>query len=425
MLLFRQFLNLKLRKNRSIILSYPPAKGRSNIKVMEIYQHPVWNNLKAYKKPAHLARFFLARNLAKLYPRSSFIGITGSVGKTTTKETCLSVLAEKFKVVATRENFDPIFNIPATILRMRPNTQKAILEMGIEYPGEMNFYLSLVKPATAVVTRISFAHSQFLGDINQILEEKGKLIRQLPKDGFAILNWDDLNVRKLAKDTEAKVIFFGTDPQSCNFWASNIRLENGLTRFELNYGVERVEIFLNLLGKHFVYSALAAAALGVSLGMNLINIKKGLEKVASAPHRLQLLEGLNGCYVLDDTYNSSPVALEEALNVLNELSARRRIAVLGEMRELGVYSEQLHREIARKIYKDKIDYVFLGGGDVRFIGDELIKLGYLPEKIEVNLSNSQIVARILRTASKGDLILIKGSRAVKLDEVVARISKSK
>lgn len=392
---------------------------------MQIQQHPAWKNIKSYKKPAHLARLFLAKNLAKLYPRSAFVGITGSVGKTTTKEICLSLLSEKFKVVATRGNIDPVFNIPATILRMRPGTQKAILEMGIEYPGEMDFYLSLVKPATGIVTRISFAHSQFLGNVDQILEEKGKLIRQLPKNGFAILNWDDLNVRRLAKDTEAEVIFFGTDPKHCHLWASNIRLDNGLTRFELNYGVERVEILLHLLGKHFVYPALAAAALGISVEMNLINIKKGLEKVAPAPHRMQLVEGLNDCYVLDDTYNSSPAALEEALNVLSELSARRRIAVLGEMRELGVYSEQLHREIARKIYKDKVDYVFLGGGEARFIGDELVKLGFLPERIEVSLSNSQIVAKILRTASKGDLILIKGSRAVKLDEVVARISKSK
>ncbi|KKS64699.1 hypothetical protein A3A14_04440 [Candidatus Daviesbacteria bacterium RIFCSPLOWO2_01_FULL_43_38] len=392
---------------------------------MEISKHPIWKNISPFKKPAHLTRFFLAKNIAKLYSRSRFIGITGSVGKTTTKEACLSVLSQKFKTIASWGNLDPILNIPMTLLKMKPGVKKAIFEMGIEYPGEMDFYLSMVKPATGIVTRISFAHSQFLGSLEEIVKEKGKLIRQLPKEGFAILNWDDINVRKLAKETEAQVIFFGTSSKECHVWASNIKIENNLTSFELNYGVERVEVTWKLLGRHFIYSAMAAASLGISLGLSLINIKKGLEKVEPAPHRLQLLEGLNGWLVLDDTYNSSPVALGEALEVLNELPARRRIVVLGEMRELGSYSEGLHRQLAQNIYKDKIDLVFLGSGDAVFIADELLKLGFPPERVEANLSNSQIVSKVIRAIGRGDLVLIKGSRAVKLDEVVSRITRRK
>lgn len=392
---------------------------------MEISKHPIWKSVSPLKKPAHLSRFFLAKNIAKLYPRSRFIGITGSVGKTTAKEACLSVLSQKYKTIASIGNLDPIFNIPLTLLKVRPGTKKAIFEMGIEYPGEMDFYLSMVKPATGIVTRISFAHSQFLGSIEEIVQEKGKLIKQLPKDGFAILNWDDLNARKLAKETEAEVIFFGTDPKECHVWASNIKIDNNLTYFELNYGVEKVEVTWKLLGRHFVYAALAAASLGISEGLSLINIKRGLEKVEPAPHRLQLLEGLNGWRVLDDTYNSSPVALEEALEVLNDLPARRRMAVLGEMRELGSFSESLHRQIAQKIYKDKVDLVLTGGGDAVFFADELLKLGFPEERVEANLSNSQIVSKVIRAAGNGDLVLIKGSRAVKLDEVVGRITRRK
>ena len=390
---------------------------------MDIKKHPAWSKISPYKKPAHLARFFLAKTLAGFYPRKAFIGITGSVGKTTTKEACLAVLSQKYKAIATRENIDPIFNIPATLLRLRPNVQKIILEMGIEYPGEMDFYLSLVKPATAVVTRISFAHSEFLGDIEQITEEKSLLVKQLPNTGFAILNYDDLNTRKLVKDTKAQIVFYGTSQENCHVWASNIKLKNDKTIFELNYGVERVEICLSLLGRHFVTSALAAAALGLSCGISLVSIKKSLEGLKTPPHRLQLLEGLEGWHILDDTYNSSPIALEEALNVLNELSARRRILVLGEMRELGIYSENLHQVIAQKIYKDKFDYVLLGGGDAKYIGEELQKLGFLPERLEINLSNQQTVSKVLRIASLGDIVLVKGSRAVKLDEVVKRLTK--
>lgn len=392
---------------------------------MEIQSHPIWNNIRSIKKPAHLLRFFLARKWAGLYPRSNFIGITGSVGKTTTTEASLAVLSQKFNTVATEKNLDPIFNIPITLLKLRPKVKKVILEMGIEYPGDMDFYLSLVKPATAILTRIYFAHSQFLGNIEEIAAEKSRLIKQLPGEGFAILNWDDLYVRKLAKETLAQVLFFGMDEKECDVWASNIKLEVDRTRFELNFGVERVEVVYQLLGRHTVYSALAAAALGISCGMSLTSIKKGLERVEPTPRRLQLLEGLNDFNVLDDTHNSSPAAVEEAVNVLNELPGRRRIAVLGEMRELGIYSEQLHREVARKLYKEKVDLVILGGGEANFITDELIKLGFPTERIESNLSNSQIVTKVLKAAGRGDVVLVKGSRAVKLDEVVKRITKQK
>lgn len=390
---------------------------------MDIKKHPVWNNISLIKKPAHLTRIFLAQNFAKMYPRQAFIGITGSVGKTTTSLACQSVLAEKFSTISTTQNLDPILNIPITILKMRPGIKKVILEMGVEYPEEMDFYLSLAKPATAVITRISFSHTQFLGGIEGVYHEKSKLVKQLPKNGFAILNWDDIYTRKLAKETEAEVVFYGSDPKQCSVWASNIRLQDNKTTFELNYGVERVEVTFNLLGRHMVSAALAAAALGITCGITLTGIKKGLEKVLSAPHRLHLLEGLKGFYVLEDTYNSSPVALEEALNVLNELPARRRIAALGEMRELGIYSEQLHRSVAQKIYKDKIDYVLLGSGDTKFIADELLKLGYLPERLESNLSNTQLVSTIIKLSGSGDVVLVKGSRALRMDEVVGRITK--
>jgi len=391
---------------------------------MKIQDHSVWKNVSPFKKPAHLLRIFAARKYASFFPRSKFIGITGSVGKTSTTKACQAVLSQKYQILATEENLDPIFNIPITLLKTRPKTDKVFLEMGVEYPGEMEFYLSLVKPATAIITRIFYSHSEFLGDLDKIIEEKSLLIKQLPEDGHAILNWDDPYTRKLVKLTKANVIFYGFDSKNCHVWASNVKIKNYQTYFELNYGVERVEVTLNLLGRHLVYPCLAAASLGLSMGMSLVSIKKGLETLQPAHHRLQILEGLNGTYVLDDTYNSSPAALEEAINVLNEVPAKRRIAVLGEMRELGQYSKLMHEQIAQKIYKDKVDLVLLGGGETKFVAEELLSLGFPQERLEVNLSNSQLVSKILRVASKGDVILVKASRAVKLDEVVKRISKN-
>ncbi len=385
--------------------------------------HPIWKNVSPLKKPLHILRIFAAKNLVKVYPRSMFIGITGSVGKTSTAICCQAVLSEKINTISTRGNLDPVFNIPMTILRITPKVKRVIFEMGIEYKGEMELYLQIVRPATAVYTRVFYAHSQFLGGVEDILDQKGKLVEQLPKNGLAILNWDDINTRKLADRTQAEIIFYGTDPKKCHLWAGNIRIENYQTKFELNYGVERVEVSLPLLGKHWVTSALAASALGVKNGLSLVNIKKGLEKIIAAPHRLAVKEGLGDWVVIDDTYNSSPVAVEEAVNLLNDLPARRRIIVLGEMRELGEYSERLHRATAQKIFKEKVDLVILSGGDTRFLADELLKLGFPQEKLDINLSNSQIVTKILQVARKGDLVLVKASRAVKLDEVVERITK--
>lgn len=396
---------------------------------MDISKHPIWQgntywgSINPIKKRAHLVRFFLARQYAKLFPREMFIGVTGSVGKTITTSACKQVLQEKFNTISTLTNLDTILNIPITILKIRPKVKRVVLEMGVEYPGEMDFYLSLVKPAIAILTKISLQHSEFLGGLEDIAREKGKLITQLPEKGFAILNYDDPIVRKIADQTKAEVVFYGTDPKKCHVFAGKIRIVSFQTLFELNYGVERVEVKSNLLGTHQVYALTAAAALGVTQGLSLTTIKKGLEKVVPAEHRMQILNGFNNSIIIDDTHNGAFNAIEEAIETLNYLPARRRILVLGEMRELGEYCEKLHRLIAQKIYKEKIDLVLLGGGSTKYINDELIKLGFIPDRVMHNLQNPQIVSKLLKILAKGDIVLVKGARLTRLDEVVARIVK--
>lgn len=398
---------------------------------MDINTHPIWTQnapstkqkISKFKKPFHLARIYLARQYAKLLPKSAFIGVTGSVGKTTTVNALELVLSKKFQVLTTMANLDPVLNIPETILKARRTTGKIVLEMGIEYPGEMDFYLSLVKPCTGIITAIAYQHSEFLGDLASIANEKGKLIENLPSDGKAILNFDDVNVRKLAEKTKAEVIFYGTDDKNCQVWASNIRIENFMTNFEINYGVERVAINYPLLGEHQIYPALAAASLGISEGISLIQIKKALEQMSPQEHRMEVFQGYNNSIILDDSYNGSPVSIEAALNALEQIPAKRRILVLGETKELGKYSEKLHRQIAQKIYAERIDFVYLGTGDSKYVAEELLSLGFLPDKMEANLQNPQIVSKLLKVLSKGDVCLVKGSRSLRLDEVVARVTK--
>lgn len=397
---------------------------------MDITTHPIWDQITPYKtripiykKPIHLLRMYLARQYAKLYPKDLFVGVTGSVGKTTCVQAAAAVLSQKYKILTTKPNLDPVLNIPATLLKINPSVKKVILEMGIEYKGEMDFYLSLIKPKTVIFTRVAYAHSEFLGGLNEILQEKGKLIDQLDEEGVAILNFDDANCKKLATKCKGSVVYFGTDPNNCTVWAGNIRIENFQTIFELNLGVERVRVSYKLLGTHQVYPALAASALGVICNIPLTKIKLALEGIEPQEHRMQVLQGPNGSIILDDTYNSSPAAVEAAIDTLLEIPARRRVIVLGEMRELGKYSESLHRQIGQRIYKEKLDFVFLGTGEAQIIADELKSLGFWEERLEANLSPGQLVSKLLKTLGKGDVCLIKGSRAVRLDEVVKRISK--
>lgn len=397
---------------------------------MDISNHPIWDQVTPYntkipviKKPIHLLKIFLARQYAKLYSRSIFIGITGSVGKTTCAGACNAVLSQKYKTLATKPNLDPILNIPLTLLKLTHSIKKVILEMGIEYKGEMDFYLSLIKPKTAIVTKVSFSHSKYLGGLDEIIDEKGKLIECLDSDGVAILNWDDPASRKLAEKCKGTIMYFGTDAKNCSVWAGNVKIENFATNFELNFGVERVKINLKLLGLHQIYPMLAAAALGIACDVPLMRIKFALESIQPSDHRLQVLQGPNGSVILDDTYNSSPAAVEGAIDTLLAVPARRRIVVLGEMRELGQYSESLHKQIAQRIYKEKLDNVFLGQGETQFIADELKSLGFWEDRLAFNLQNSQLVSKLLKTLGKGDVCLIKGSRAIRLDEVVKRIAK--
>ena len=403
------------------------------IVAVDIFHHPIWTQkapttaktIPFYKKPFHLARFYAAKTYAKAFPRDLFVGITGTVGKTTTTVAASLVLEQKMKVLSTVPSLDPILNIPITLLKVKPNIKKVILELGIEYPGEMDIYLSLVKPATAIVTNIAYQHSQFLGDLDGIASEKGKLVKQLPKKGLAILNYDDPMVRKMADETDAEVIFFGHDSKNSHVWAGNIKIENLRTTFELNYGVERVKVDYPLLGIHQTYPALAAAALGLSEGISLSAIKRALEQMEPQEHRLVALDGLNNSTILDDSYNGSPISVEAALDTLMRIPARRRIVVLGETKELGKFSEEQHRRIARALFRDRVDLVILGTGDANFIADELTVLGFPTERMEINCQNPQIARKLIKVLGKGDVCLIKGSRSLRLDEVVERVVKKK
>lgn len=367
-------------------------------------------------------KHYLARYYAKFYSQEMFVGITGSTGKTVCVAFGKAVLSRKYQTIST-DDTNNLSNIPSTILKITPKIKKVILEMGIEGKDEVDYYLSIIKPKIAIVTNVAYDHNANIGNISSLLQEKRKLLDNLGKDGVAILNWDDPSCRKLADKYQGNVLYFGTDSTKCTIWADHAKIENFATTFELNLGVERVKVNLKMLGFHHIYPALAAALLGVVCGIPLTQIKLALETVESKEHYLQPLLGPNGSVILDDTYESSPNTLDSAIDTLLAVPARRRIIVLGEMKDLASFGEELNKSVAQRIYKEKLDFVFLGQGQIKIIADELQSLGFWEERLEVNLQNSQLVVKLLQILGKGDVCLIKGARSVRLDEVVKRIIK--
>ena len=363
------------------------------------------------KRPLTFLKYYLSKQYVKFYPQDMFVAVCGSLGKTTTVRLSQAVLSQKYKTITTEANKDSVTNIPQTLLKLNPSFQKAVLEMGADSAGEADFYHSLVKPKVVILTRIISEQAEI-----------SKLLSFLPNDGIVILNWDDINSKKLAQQVPSQVVYYGTDPQNCTVWAGNVRIENFRTNFELNLGVERVKVELPILGLHQIYPALAAAGLGVIHGIPLTKIKIALESVEPEDHKFQLLIGPNGSYILDDTFSATPIEVESAIDTLVQIPARRRMLVLGEMIDSN-YSSDGYRKIAEKIYKEKLDFIFLGQGSIKVISEELKSLGFWEERVESNMLNSQLVSKLLKILGKGDVCLIKCSRTVRLDEVVKRIAK--
>ncbi len=350
------------------------------------------------------------------------IGITGSAGKTSTKDMVTSVLSQAGETMSSYKNIDPIYNIPTTILRCRPRTRYLVLEMGIEFPGEMDFYLWLAQPRIGVMTNINWTHTEFIGSLNDVIKEKGRLIESLPRRGFAILNIDDPQVRKLKGATKAKIIWYGSNSKA-QIKGKNISFTKDFkTKFTLEIEGEKQEVELSLLGQHFVSLALAAAAVGHINGMDIKLIKKGLEKVSPQPHRMIPLRLKNGTILIDDSYNANPIAVMGAIHLVSNIGKKRRkILVLGEMKELGRYEEKGHREVGKFAVEKGIGFIITLGSATRFVIDEALKGGIKKNSTFVAEDKEELLMKVKSVIKPEDIILVKGSRSLAMEEIVEEL----
>jgi len=352
----------------------------------------------------------------RLLPR--VIGVTGSVGKTTTKELIAAVLSTRYRTFKSEGNYQHEVSLPLMLLKLTEAHERAVLEMGFDHPGEIKFLAEMARPHVGVVNNVYAVHMERAGSLEAIARGKAELVEALPPapEGVAVLNADDPLVLAMRNNTRARVVTYGLDPQA-DVWADSIE-SAGLdgVRFHLHFRHETLHVRVPLLGRHSVHTALRAAAVGLVEGLSWQEILDGLQAVGATQLRLVAVTGPRGSVILDDTYSASPESVVAALNLLIELEGRR-VAVLGDMLELGSYEEIGHRLVGRRA-RDVADLLVTVGPRARLIAAEAREAGLPPEGV-VELEDSQAAIEFLRQNIRpGDVVLLKGSQGVMLDRVV-------
>ena len=348
------------------------------------------------------------------------IGITGSVGKSTTKEMIAEVLSTRYRTLKSPGNLNNEIGLPLTLLRLTSGHQRAVLEMGFYVPGEIAFLCDIAQPQIGVVTNIGTVHAERAGSQEAIARGKSELVQSLPPapDGVAILNFDDPWVRKMEERTKARVFFYGLSSEA-NLWADNVTglgLEG--IRFRLHYRGETLHVKIPLIGRHSVHTALRAAAVGLAEGMNWQEILEGLNQ-GHTQLRLAAVRSENGALLLDDTYNASPESMLAALNLLDELEGRK-VAVLGDMLELGNYERSGHEMVGLRVAQVAAVLLTLGTR-AHMIAEAARRAGMKKASIFEFDDFDLLMDWLLANLSREDTVLIKGSHGLRMDRITSML----
>lgn len=407
--------------------------------------HLLFNILK------NILRYLAVFTLKKYKPL--IIGITGSAGKTSTKEAVFAVLSQEKNVRRSRGNFNNEIGVPLTVindyekikgllfwpkvlifgLKQIIFTNKnypeiLILELAADKPGDIQYLVNMVKPKIGIITAIGETpvHVEHYVNPQAVAKEKSKLIENLSASGFAILNRDDAIVWGLKNKTRAQILSFGFHEEAdvqilgLEYKLDEKGVPEGMS-FKIQYGNILVPFRLyDTIGKPQVYAAAAAAAIGIAMDINLVKISESLEKYRSIAHRMNIIRGIKNTIILDDCYNASPLSMKSAFETLKEIPAKRKVAVLGDMLELGDYTIEAHEKIGKEIV-GIVEVLICVGAAAKLIAESAIKHGF--NKNNVVIFNTSEAARkmIKKEIKEGDLILVKASRAIKLDEVVEEL----
>jgi UDP-N-acetylmuramoyl-tripeptide--D-alanyl-D-alanine ligase len=359
------------------------------------------------------------QTLAANYRRSlalKVLAITGSNGKTSTKDFVASVLARRFRVTKTEGNFNNHVGLPRTILEATSEDEVGVWEIGMNHPGEITALSKIAAPDAAIITNIGVAHIEFMGSREAIAAEKGALAEAIEPQGTVILNANDPFSEGIAARTRAKVVFAGTTDGTVR--AIEIRQSADGSEFTIVEGAHRCRAQLPVAGSHMVQNALLAVAAGRAFGLSIEECAAGLTAAPLTKARLQIKE-IGGVQFLDDSYNANPDSMKAALRTLVELDAEgKRIAVLGEMRELGAESERGHREVGETAATLGVNQLITIGDTAKLIAEGARTAGL--DNVSSTRSTGEAAKLLGEIAEPGDLVLIKGSRAARTEEVIER-----
>jgi UDP-N-acetylmuramoyl-tripeptide--D-alanyl-D-alanine ligase len=364
---------------------------------------------------ALLALQLLAQAVRRLWERP-LIAVTGSAGKTTTKEAIAHVLSTRFRVHKSEGNFNNQFGLPLMLLKLEPEHDCAVVELGMSHLGEITALAQIAEPETGVVTNVAPVHLEFFKDISEIARAKYELIESLPANGTAVLNADDEYVSQFGRDFKGKVVSYGFGP------TATVRAENFESRggegsvFEVLVGNRVEHATLPLVGSHNVQNALAAIAVALEQGISLSEAVGSLATMTPADKRGQVVR-IGNITVINDCYNSNPKALAAMVDALSDMAAKRRIVVAGEMLELGPQGEIMHGDSGRHIAEKGID-VLVG---VRGLAAEMVNAAKQEGIRAEFLSTAEEAGEWLaRETREGDVVLLKASRGVKLEKALEK-----
>ena len=348
------------------------------------------------------------------------IGVTGSVGKTSTKELTHAVLSSRYHTFKSAGNRNSVLGLPLTMFDLRPHHEYAVMEMGMYTTGEIARLCELTQPKIGVVTLIGPVHLERAGSMDAIVAAKRELVEALPDNGVAVLNKDDQRVMDMVPYTKARVFTYGLDRRA-DLWADNIH-SMGLDgiRFALHFGREALSLQVPLLGRHSVHTALRAAAVGLITKLSWEEIVAGLRQTA-AQLRLVTAPGPKNSIMIDDTYNASPESVLAALNLLRDLPGRR-VAVLGDMLELGHLEEESHRLVGRRV-ADVADVLVTVGRRARWIGEEARAVGMPSGRVAMVEEAPAAVPILEEVIGENDVILVKGSLGMSMDRIVVALGR--
>lgn len=347
--------------------------------------------------------------------RIPVVGITGSVGKTSTKEVIASVLKEKYNTLKTQGNFNNELGLPLTVFRLRDEHEIAVLEMGISDFGEMTRLAKIAKPDTSVITNIGTCHLENLGDRDGVLKAKTEVFAYVKENGHIVLNGDDDKLCTVKESKGIKPVFFGMSGDH-PIYADEI-VSHGLkgSTCRIHLGEESFEVLVPMPGKHMVYNALAAAAVGKIYGLTLDEIRRGIESLEAVSGRFHMIE-TERFLIVDDCYNANPMSMKGSLDVLQD-GEGRRVAILGDMGELGKDEIALHEQVGEHAGKCRIDVCICVGALSKYMADKAKETNPALEVIYVP-DRESLLAGLSGYVKDGDTILVKASHFMKFEEVV-------